>query len=123
MKDEVNGYGYGYNPSDTRQWFGQWWWKGKWRKRDGFKDILRQHQKVLMWKLSSAPSTNVPNFWKYLENILSVRGYELEGMIYTFFPWKRKLLGQCLGHSLSSEHKGSFERGRTLVVSFLQGLS
>lgn len=44
-----------------------------------------------MWNLSSAPSTNIPNFWKYLENILWVRGYKLEEndavrLLWVFIP-------------------------------------
>lgn len=43
-KDKLDGYV--CNPGNRRQWFGQWWWEGKWRNIDGFKDILRQHPKV-----------------------------------------------------------------------------
>lgn len=75
-KDKLNGFV--YNPGDRKQWFGQRWWERKWGNIDGFKDILRQHPKILMWNLSYVPSTNVPNFWKYLENLPWLRAYELE---------------------------------------------
>lgn len=92
-----------------------------------FKDILRQHPKILMWNLSSVPSTNVPNFWKYLENLPWLRAYELEEndavrLLWVFYlslahpflnqgRWKRSYWVNVLGsHYLKSTRE--LMRGR-----------